>query len=83
MSYAGWMGGYGNTIMITHSINGKTYATLYAHLNSIHVSKNQSVSQGQQIGVMGSTGSSTAKHLHFEIHPGGYKNPANPMNYIN
>ncbi|GAA0285423.1 peptidoglycan hydrolase CwlO-like protein [Gracilibacillus halotolerans] len=82
VSFSGWMGGYGNTIMITHVIDGKTYTSLYAHLRSRSVSRGQSVSQGQQIGVMGTTGSSTGVHLHFEIHPGGYKNPANPLNYL-
>ena len=83
VAYAGWMNGYGNTVMITHSINGQTFTTLYAHMSSISVSNGQSVSQGQQIGGIGSTGNSTGPHLHFEIHPGGYKNPANPMSYLN
>ncbi|HSH24179.1 MAG TPA: M23 family metallopeptidase, partial [Massilibacterium sp.] len=73
--------GYGNVIVIRHNINGKTIDTLYAHLNSRSVSVGQTVSQGQTIGEMGSTGDSTGPHLHFEIHPGGYKNPVNPANY--
>nr|WP_276540566.1 peptidoglycan DD-metalloendopeptidase family protein [Salipaludibacillus agaradhaerens] len=66
------MGGYGKTIIITHVIDGKTYATLYAHLEAYHVSVGDRVSRGQNIGEMGSTGNSTAVHLHFEVHPGGY-----------
>lgn len=78
VAYAGWMNGYGNTIMISHG----SMTTLYAHLNSINVSVGQTVKQGQKIGTVGSTGRSTGPHLHFEVHPGGYKNPANPMNYL-
>lgn len=78
----GWNGGYGNMIIVTHYINGKTYATLYAHLSSINVSVGQVVDQGQTIGNVGNTGSSTGPHLHFEVHPGGYKNPVNPKDYL-
>src|SRR5699024_1512912 len=78
VAYAGWMNGYGNTVMISHG----SMTTLYAHLSSISVSVGQSVSQGQSIGAVGSTGNSTGPHLHFEVHPGGYNNPANPMNYL-
>ncbi|GLO67156.1 MULTISPECIES: peptidoglycan DD-metalloendopeptidase family protein [Oceanobacillus] len=80
---AGVLSGYGNTVMITHHVNGQTFTTLYAHLNSMSVSTGQTVSQGDKIGVMGNTGNSTGVHLHFEIHPGGYKNPVDPFNYIN
>lgn len=78
VAYAGWMNGYGNTIMVSH---GST-TTLYAHLSSISVSRGQRVGQGQTIGTVGSTGNSTGPHLHFEVHPGGYKNPANPRGYL-
>ncbi len=74
-------GGYGNRVMITHHIDGKTYTTLYAHLNSISVKSGQ-VSRGQKIGTIGSTGDSSGPHLHFEIHSGGYGNPVNPRNHI-
>src|SRR5699024_6097101 len=56
---AGTMNGYGKTIMISHSINGKTYTTLFAHLNDINVSSGQAVSQGDVIGATGNTGMST------------------------
>jgi len=80
---AGSMSGYGTTIMVDHYINGKTYTTLYGHLSSISVSQGQTVSQGQIIGHTGNTGRSTGPHLHFEIHPGGWRNPANPSQFIN
>lgn len=73
---AGWnSGGYGNFVVIDH---GNGYQTLYAHIlsNSIVVGAGQVVSQGQKLGVMGSTGRSTGTHLHFEIiGPGGKLNP--------
>lgn len=83
VSTAGWMSGYGNTIIISHVIDGKTYSTLYGHLDSISVSPGQAVSQGEIIGATGNTGGSTGPHLHFEVHPGGWRNPDNPMKYLN
>ena len=74
---------YGNYILINH--HDGTY-TLYAHgqAGSICVSEGQSVTQGQQIMRVGSTGNSSGPHLHFEIRvsPGGYSNRVNPMNYL-
>lgn len=63
-SVTGWNGGYGGIIIVQHS-NGSQ--TLYAHLSSIQVSIGESVSRGQKIGEVGSTGRSTGPHLHFEI----------------
>lgn len=77
IKFAGWSGGYGNKVVIDHQ-NG--YETVYAHLSSIKVNVGQSVSQGMQIGVMGSTGNSTGVHLHFEIYKNG--NLENPLKYI-
>lgn len=86
VSHAGSMGGYGNVVILTHSINGQTHATVYAHMNSINVSVGQSVSQGQQVGGMGNTGRSTGTHLHFEIHVGPWNgarsNAVNPSPYV-
>jgi LysM repeat protein len=64
---SGWNGGYGNYIVIKH---GNGTQTLYAHLSSVHVVAGATVSQGQQIGVMGNTGKSTGTHLHFEVRGG-------------
>jgi len=83
---AGVLSTYGKRVLINHTINGKTMETLYAHLDSICVEEGQYVKQGQQIGVMGMTGSSTAVHLHFEIHNGlwapGQPNAIDPQRYI-
>ena len=74
---------YGNYIIIAHP-NG--LYTLYAHgqSGSIRVSPGQTVSQGQQIMNVGSTGNSTGPHLHFEVRvsPGGYSNRVNPLGYL-
>lgn len=67
---SGWNGGYGNYIVISHS-NGTQ--TLYAHNRENSVSAGQSVSQGEIIGYVGSTGRSTGPHVHFEIR--GARNP--------
>ncbi len=75
-------GGYGNYVMISHgrASDGKTYTTLYGHMTSYSVYVGQSVKQGQQIGLVGSTGSSTGPHLHFEIRINN--TPTNAMNYV-
>jgi murein DD-endopeptidase MepM/ murein hydrolase activator NlpD len=74
--YAGWMGGYGNLTIIDH---GGGMATAYGHQSSIYVGGG-SVSQGQAIGAVGSTGHSTGCHLHFEVRVNG--TPVNPLNYL-
>jgi murein DD-endopeptidase MepM/ murein hydrolase activator NlpD len=68
--YAGWNDyGYGNVVVIDH---GNGWQTLYAHLNSISVACGQSVSQGQVIGLLGTTGKSSGPHLHFEMRSDAY-----------
>lgn len=77
---------YGNCIMVSHSIGGQTYTTVYAHLSSRNVGSGQVVAKGQQIGIMGNTGHSFGQHLHFELHKGAWNvsktNAVNPLNYV-
>ena len=71
---------YGNHVTIAHADGTRT---MYAHMSSRAVSAGQTVSQGQVIGYVGSTGSSTGNHLHFEIWTGGASNSrVNPLNYF-
>ncbi|MFA6463751.1 MAG: M23 family metallopeptidase [Candidatus Paceibacterota bacterium] len=66
----GWNGGYGNYVIIAHT-NGTQ--TLYAHMSQTLVGTGDRVTQGQTIGLMGSSGNSTGSHIHFEIR--GARNP--------
>jgi hypothetical protein len=68
--------GYGNTVVIDH---GFGYETFYAHLSKINVQVGQKVNRGDVIGFVGSTGTSTAPHLHYEVSKNGTK--VNPQNY--
>ena len=68
---------YGNTVIVRHE---RGVETLYAHLSSIAVKEGQQVDLSTSLGMMGSTGSSTGKHLHFEISVGGY--PVDPLKVI-
>jgi murein DD-endopeptidase MepM/ murein hydrolase activator NlpD len=54
--------------------------TLYAHFSSIAVSQGQQVGQGDTLGIIGSTGNSTGRHLHFEVIDNGVRE--NPLNYL-
>jgi murein DD-endopeptidase MepM/ murein hydrolase activator NlpD len=75
VSFAGWGGGYGNVIIMTH---GNGFSTLYAHMSGFAVGSGERVGRGQPIGYEGSTGYSTGPHLHFEIRiNGAYQNPLN------
>ncbi len=77
--YAGWNDfGYGNVVVMDH---GNGWQTLYAHLNSISVTCGQSVSQGQVIGLLGSTGRSSGPHLHFEMRSDLYGR-VNPKDFL-
>lgn len=80
--------GYGNHVIITHNINGKKVSTLYAHLDNgtITVQIGQRVAQGTVIGRMGNSGNvsgPTGIHLHFEVHPGGYRGKSSAVNPCN
>jgi len=66
--YAGWINGYGNTVMVNH---GNGLVTLYGHCSSLTVSKGDVVSRGDQIAKVGSTGNSTGNHCHFEVRLNG------------
>jgi len=68
--------GYGNQVVIDH---GFGYKTLYGHLNDFNVKKGQKVKRGDVIAFVGSTGLSTAPHLHYEVHQNGKK--VNPINF--
>ena len=68
VTYAGWLGGYGNCVMINH---GEGVVTLYGHGNKILTSVNKKVKQGETIMEVGSTGNSTGPHLHFEVRVNG------------
>jgi murein DD-endopeptidase MepM/ murein hydrolase activator NlpD len=74
---AGYSGGYGNRVILDH---GGGITTVYAHCRSLSVSSGQRVRQGQRIAAVGSTGLSTAPHLHFEFRIDG--RPVNPMSRI-
>ncbi|MBE6060947.1 MAG: hypothetical protein E7215_12350 [Clostridium sulfidigenes] len=63
VTYAGWMEGYGNVVVVSHG----DISTLYAHNSSLSVSVGQTVSGGQQLSNVGSTGWSTGPHIHFEV----------------
>ena len=77
VSYAGWLGGYGNCVMINH---GNGVVTLYGHGNKILTSAGTTVKQGDTIMEVGSTGNSTGPHLHFEVRENGIC--VNPLKYV-
>lgn len=77
VKYAGWLGGYGNAVIISH---GSGVETLYAHASRITCSTGQRVSKGDKIAEVGSTGRSTGPHIHFELRNNG--RAINPISYM-
>jgi murein DD-endopeptidase MepM/ murein hydrolase activator NlpD len=77
VTFAGVYGGYGNLIIVAHGGGLQTY---YAHCDTINVGVGQGVARGQQIGTVGSTGRSSAYHLHFEVRVNG--EVQEPLNWI-
>ena len=74
---AGWTGGYGNMIEVYHG-NGLT--TRYGHLSKVEVTVGDTISRGQLIGYVGSTGRSTGPHLHYELRLG--EKSINPRHFL-
>ncbi len=77
VTYAGYMGGYGNLVIISHGNGIQTY---YGHCSKIYVSVGTQVAAGDSIAAVGSTGNSTGNHLHFEIRKNGAQ--INPQKYL-
>jgi murein DD-endopeptidase MepM/ murein hydrolase activator NlpD len=75
--YAGWLGGYGNLVVVDH---GNGLSTAYAHASAILVGVNQTVSQGETLSLVGSTGNSSGPHLHFEVRVNGVA--VDPLLYL-
>jgi murein DD-endopeptidase MepM/ murein hydrolase activator NlpD len=75
--YAGWMGGYGNLVVVDH---GGAVATAYGHMSGIGAGFGQGVAQGQVIGYVGCTGHCFGDHLHFEVRING--TPVDPLGYL-
>jgi murein DD-endopeptidase MepM/ murein hydrolase activator NlpD len=77
VSFVGWQNGYGQLVAIDH---GGGLSTRYGHLSHIDVELGQSVSRGQLVGKVGSTGRSTGPHLHYEVRINDQ--PVNPLQYL-
>ena len=75
--HAGWLGGYGNLVVVDH---GDGLATAYAHAFAILVAVGQQVSQGDTLSLVGSTGNSSGPHLHFEVRVNG--SAVDPLLYL-
>ena len=75
--HSGWLGGYGNLVVVDH---GNGLATAYAHASVILVGVGQQVSQGETVSLVGSTGNSSGPHLHFEVRVNG--EAVDPLFYL-
>ena len=74
---SGWNDSYGNQVLLD---NGAGLSTRYAHMTATAVTAGETVTAGQVIGYVGSTGDSTGNHLHFEVMQGGIR--VNPMDMV-
>ena len=77
VQFAGYNGGYGNSILVDH---GFGISTRYGHLSGYAISVGQTVKRGQVLGYVGSTGHTTGPHLHYEILLNG--EPVNPLRFL-
>ena len=77
VTFSGWKGSYGNMLVISHGNGIQTY---YGHCSKLYAKNGQTVSQGDVVASVGSTGNSTGPHLHLEIRVNG--TAYNPQNYI-
>jgi len=77
VSYAGWKGGYGLTVIIRHNFG---FSTLYAHLSRLSVGIGKRIERGDIIGYTGTTGYTTGPHLHYEVRVND--RPVNPKDYL-
>ncbi len=75
--YAGWLKGYGQIVILDH---GGSLSTVYAHMSRINVEEGQRVRRGHVVGRVGSTGTSTGSHLHFEVRVNG--DAKDPLRYL-
>ncbi|MFD1711231.1 M23 family metallopeptidase [Ottowia sp. GY511] len=64
VTQAGWLGGYGNVVTVSHALG---HSTVYAHLSRVDVKPGQHIEAGATVGLVGSTGRSTGPHLHYEV----------------
>jgi murein DD-endopeptidase MepM/ murein hydrolase activator NlpD len=76
--HAGFVNGYGRVVVIDH---GTGLQTLYAHMSRSSVVPGQEIRQGEPVGAVGSTGRTTAPHLHYEVRRNG--TPQNPTHFMN
>ncbi len=77
VKFAGWKGGYGNVVVISHADGTET---TYGHNSRLLVTEGQKVSGGEQISLSGSTGKSTGPHVHFEVRQNGQL--VNPLKFL-
>jgi murein DD-endopeptidase MepM/ murein hydrolase activator NlpD len=77
VTFVGWQNGYGQLVVVDH---GGGLTTRYGHLSHIDVEANQTVTRGQLVGKVGSTGRSTGPHLHYEVRINDQA--VNPMPYL-